>query len=223
VGRGGLSARVRRGRERLQVGGPLLLGRARPQHGPLPRRRGRRQQLHGLPHHGERSLGSDAGRGELRPAGSGPGSTAVSQTGSVGGTVAGTLTLDLGATPSFGDFAVGVAKSYDASTTASVSSTAGEALLAVADPDTTATGHLVNGTFSLPQPVTAKASSADGVGAAFAPVGGSASPTALLSYPGPTTGDAVSIAFEQAIGATDKLRTGSYSKTLTFTLSTDTP
>ena len=29
--------------------------------------------------------------------------------------------------------------------------------------------------------------------------------------------------FEQAIGASDPLRTGSYSKTLTFTLSTTTP
>ena len=35
--------------------------------------------------------------------------------------------------------------------------------------------------------------------------------------------DAVAIAFKQHIGATDPLRTGSYSKTLTFTLSTTNP
>ena len=35
--------------------------------------------------------------------------------------------------------------------------------------------------------------------------------------------DAVTVAFQQAIGASDALRTGSYSKTLTFTLSTTTP
>ena len=35
--------------------------------------------------------------------------------------------------------------------------------------------------------------------------------------------DAVSIAFSQAIGANDALRTGAYSKTMTFTLSTTTP
>ena len=35
--------------------------------------------------------------------------------------------------------------------------------------------------------------------------------------------DAVTMAFKQAIGANDALRTGSYSKTLTFTLSTTTP
>jgi hypothetical protein len=33
----------------------------------------------------------------------------------------------------------------------------------------------------------------------------------------------MAIAFRQAIGANDALRTGTYSKTLTFTLSTATP
>jgi hypothetical protein len=35
--------------------------------------------------------------------------------------------------------------------------------------------------------------------------------------------DPVAIAFKQPINATDPLRTGTYSKTLTFTLSTTTP
>ena len=35
--------------------------------------------------------------------------------------------------------------------------------------------------------------------------------------------DVVSVGFKQHVGATDALRTGSYSKTLTFTLSTTTP
>ena len=42
----------------------------------------------------------------------------------------------------------------------------------------------------------------------------------LLTYTGPVNTDAVTIGFRQAIGATDVLRSGSYSKTLTFTLST---
>jgi hypothetical protein len=75
----------------------------------------------------------------------------------------------------------------------------------------------------VPSALTAKAGSAAGTGGAFAPVGGSANPTKLLSYTGPTSNDAVTVSFEQAIGATDALRTGSYSKTLTFTLSTTTP
>ena len=35
--------------------------------------------------------------------------------------------------------------------------------------------------------------------------------------------DAVTVTFQQAIASSDALRTGSYSKTLTFTLSTTTP
>jgi hypothetical protein len=35
--------------------------------------------------------------------------------------------------------------------------------------------------------------------------------------------DPVSVQYSQAIGATDALRTGAYSKTLTFTLSTTSP
>ena len=57
----------------------------------------------------------------------------------------------------------------------------------------------------------------------FAPVGGSASPTTLKTWANPVSNDAVALAFRQAIGATDALRTGTYSKTLTFTLSTTTP
>ncbi len=62
-----------------------------------------------------------------------------------------TLSLSLGAPATFGAFAPGVGKTYTASTTANVISTAGDAALSVADPSSTATGHLVNGTFSLPE------------------------------------------------------------------------
>jgi hypothetical protein len=40
---------------------------------------------------------------------------------------------------------------------------------------------------------------------------------------GPVSNDQVTIAFKQAIGANEALRTGTYSKTLTFTLSTTAP
>jgi hypothetical protein len=39
----------------------------------------------------------------------------------------------------------------------------------------------------------------------------------------PAANDAVTIGFSQHVGATDALRTGAYSQTLTFTLSTTTP
>ncbi len=69
--------------------------------------------------------------------------------GGVGGTVPATLGLTLGVPASFGAFVPGVAKDYDASAGANVISTAGDAALSVADPDTTATGKLVNGAFAL--------------------------------------------------------------------------
>jgi hypothetical protein len=43
------------------------------------------------------------------------------------------------------------------------------------------------------------------------------------SWTGPVSNASVAIAFKQAIGATDALRTGTYSRTLTFTLSTTAP
>jgi hypothetical protein len=43
------------------------------------------------------------------------------------------------------------------------------------------------------------------------------------AWTGPVSNDAVTITFKQHIDATDALRTGAYSKTLTFTLSTTTP
>ncbi len=138
--------------------------------------------------------------------------------GDVGGTVPATLALTLGSPAAFGPFTPGVAQTYTASTSANVISTAGDATLSVADPSATATGHLVNGGFSLPSPLNAQAK-----GGAYAPVGGSANPTTLTTWSGPVSNDPVAIGFQQAIGANDALRTGTYAKTLTFTLSTTSP
>jgi hypothetical protein len=101
-----------------------------------------------------------------------------------------------------------VAKTYTATQTANVISTAGDATLSVSDPSTNAPGHLVNGTFALPQPLM---------------VGGSALPAVAKTYSGPVSNDPATITFSQAIGANDALRTGTYAKTLTFTLSTTNP
>ena len=132
-----------------------------------------------------------------------------------------TLSLVLGAPATFGAFTPGLAKEYTASTIATVISSAGDATLTVTDPSTVAPGRLVNGTFSLPQALTARALNAANTSTAFNPVSGS--PLGLLSYPGPISNDAVTLQFRQAIGSNDALRTGTYSKTLTFTLSTTTP
>ena len=81
-------------------------------------------------------------------------------------------------------------------------STAGDATLTVADPSSR-TGHLVNGTFSL------RARSA-GLGV-------------IERWSAPVSNDPVSAVFTQHISANDALRTGAYTKTLTFTLSTTKP
>ena len=69
----------------------------------------------------------------------------------VSGLVPPQLSIALGAAAVFSPFVAGHARDYQASTTATVTSTAGEATLSVADVATTAPGHLVNGPFALPQ------------------------------------------------------------------------
>ena len=121
----------------------------------------------------------------------------------VGGTVPATLSLTLGAPAQFGAFTPGVAREYTASTTANVISSAGDAALTVSDPSSQSPGHLVNGTFALPQPL-------QGLGT-------------VKTYNAPVSNDQVTVQFKQQIGANDALRTGTYAKTLTFTLSTTSP
>jgi hypothetical protein len=117
----------------------------------------------------------------------------------------------------------GVAREYETSVAAVVTSTAGDATLSVADPSPTATGRLTNGAFSLAQPVQARATNTANPSTAFAPITGSASPLTLLTYAAPISADQVTIGLKQAVLANEALRTGLYSKTLTFTLSTTSP
>jgi exo-1,4-beta-D-glucosaminidase len=118
--------------------------------------------------------------------------------GTAGGTVPATLALTVGGPATFGAFTPGVAKDYTTTTLANVISTAGDAALTVSDP-----GHLTNGTFSLPDPLQVLFSKS--------------------TWAAPVSNDPVTITFKQHINANDALRTGAYSKTLTFTLSTTTP
>jgi hypothetical protein len=122
----------------------------------------------------------------------------VDVTGSVGSDEPPTLALTLGPPASFGTFLPGVANTYDASTTASVTSTAADTTLSVSDP-----GQLRNGTYTLPEPLQVAFSTS--------------------SWDEPVSNDPVTITFRQRIEADDALRTGTYSKSLTFTLSTTTP
>ncbi|WP_245971946.1 amidase [Solirubrobacter pauli] len=143
----------------------------------------------------EQQLG---GKGHLAPATAPRLAFAKDTPATVGGTVPATLALGLGAPATFGAFTPGVDQEYTATTKASVISTAGDATLSVAEP-----GHLVNGAFSLPEPLRVSFSKA--------------------VWSGPTSNENVDITFKQLVKKTDALRTGSYSKTLTFTLSTTNP
>ena len=100
-------------------------------------------------------------------------------------------------------------------------STAGDAALSVADPSTTAPGHLVNGTFVLPRRCRPGRCNAANTGTPFGAVSGT--PLTLLTSAAPVSNDAVTLEFQQPIAANDALRTGTYAKTLTYTLSTTTP
>jgi hypothetical protein len=57
----------------------------------------------------------------------------------------------------------------------------------------------------------------------FAPITGTNTPLTLLTYAGPVSASQVTIGLKQTVGANESLRTGTYAKTLTFTLSTTTP
>ena len=59
----------------------------------------------------------------------------------MGGSVAGTLALDLAAAPTLGAFTPGVAKDYEAGVGATITSTAGDATLSIADTSATAPGN----------------------------------------------------------------------------------
>jgi sugar phosphate isomerase/epimerase len=146
--------------------------------------------------------------------------------GNVGGDVPTTLSLGFPtSTTSFGTFLPATARTYDVGMAATVVSTAGDATLSVTDASSTAPGHLVNQAFSLPQALQIRAANAAQPNTSYVALSETAgTPVNLLTYTGPTAGaDPVTIGFRQGIGATDTLRAGTYSKQLTFTLSTTTP
>ena len=115
-------------------------------------------------------------------------------------------------------------RDYDTALRGERHRTTGDAALTVTDPDTVAGGNLVNGSFSLASPVPIRAL-------------GLGEPAAGVHAAATSDGTALSLELELAghgrwadagvcgrpIGATEALRAGTYSKTLTFTLSTTTP
>ena len=100
-----------------------------------------------------------------------------------------------------------------------MTSSAGDAQLSVLDASADHPGHLVNGTFSLANALQVAAGSSP-----FAPLRADNGPLQpeVVDDAGQQRRDRRS-AFKQTIDAGEGLRTGTYGKTLTFTLSTTAP
>jgi hypothetical protein len=141
--------------------------------------------------------------------------------GDVTATVPSVLALSLASNASLGAITPGITKDYTTSVTGQVTSTAGSAALTVSDPSATAPGRLTNGEYALTQPLQVQASDATHPAGAFGPVG--ASPLTVLSLDSAVSADTITVGLKQTVGANDLLRAGTYSKTLTFTLSSTTP
>ena len=145
--------------------------------------------------------------------------------GQVGGTVPATLSLSLGPPAQFGAVHAGRRRAtYEAATTANVISSAGRRGAERGRPEFAE--HRAPG-----QRLVLPAAAAAGEGAQRGQHGHGVQQRRLVGLAAeparPTTGrsrnDPVALQFSQRINETDALRTGAYSKTLTFTLSTTNP
>jgi len=145
-------------------------------------------------------------------------SDSVSEEGEVVAPIARVLGITLSGPIDLGALLPGVARDYDASTTVLATSSLPASSLTVHDHSATATGHLVNGTYPLPQALK--------IGAGSGPLGalgGAANPTLLASWAHPLANEAVELKFRQSVAATDRLLMGNYGKRVTLTLSATTP
>jgi hypothetical protein len=137
--------------------------------------------------------------------------------GDIKGTVRSVLSVGLGQKLDLGFFTPGLAQSYTASTTATVTSTWPDATLAIFDPSAVLPGRLMNGTAALTNALEVNA------GGPFAAVGPASAPITLKSYPAAVSNDIVPVNVRQTITANEALKNGDYAKTLTFSLTTTVP
>ncbi len=149
----------------------------------------------------------------------------------VSGNVPSTLAVSVGTTaPNLGAFVAGLTQTYTTALGATVTTTAATSTFTAADTSTQSPGHLVNTTASGGPYALAKGLQVDATDSSGSTSGGGTysdlsltNPATLLTFGAPVANDPVTIGFRQPIGATDPLRTGTYTKTITFTLSTNTP
>ena len=118
------------------------------------------------------------------------------------------LSINVASTgPTLGPIIPGIAGTYDASVTATLTSTTGNATLSIADADS-GTGRLTNGTTELSSALQVRATNAANPNTAFTNLRGLTNPVALLSYSTALANEPVTITVRQTIAATQALTAG---------------
>ncbi len=149
----------------------------------------------------------------------------------VEGTVPFTQTLASACSPVvLGPFKPAKTEAYNGTCVLKATSTAAESKLVAEDPSATDKGHLVQvyekgkvkETYFLPEALETNAANSPqgGTGAGLTSL---VTPVTLLTYAQPFAEDEATVTFNQKIGLHDHLHTGTYSKTITLTLSTTEP
>ena len=114
-----------------------------------------------------------------------------------------------------GEFLPGVAANYASTCTVTATSTGAATSLTASDESPNHTGHLVQGSYFLPDALETRAN-----GGTYE---GLETPVSLLTYSEPVSADNVNVSFRQHIGLHDGLHTGPYAKTITLTLEQTSP
>jgi hypothetical protein len=116
-----------------------------------------------------------------------------------------------------GEFLPGVNANYVNNCSVVATSTGGSAELSAADLTGEAPiGHLIQGSYSLPDALETRAN-----GGSYESL--DPGPVSLVTYSEPVSADNVNVSFRQHIGLHDGLHTGPYSKTITLTLEQTSP
>jgi hypothetical protein len=143
----------------------------------------------------------------------------------VEGKVPFTQTLEAACTHvDFGKLLPGVATTYQKACLLTATSTAAASQLTAEDPSGEHTGHLVQGSYFLSEPLGVEASTTETEGGpSSAGKKALTSKATLMSFASPFSKNGITATFSQAIKGKEGLHTGTYAKTIVLTLSTTTP
>ncbi len=124
-----------------------------------------------------------------------------------------------------GHFIPAEAKTYTNTCNVTATDTDAASRLTAEDASATDTGHLVQGTYDLPDPLEVQAAAEErGITTGAQTLATSLGhPQTLLNFAEPFADNLLTVKFTQKIGKKDPLHTGVYAKTITLTLSTTTP